>query len=222
MSQYAKSTVAQLKEILTQRGLPLDGLKQDLIVRLEENDKTNSNAATEQVANTPVIEPVETPVAAAVAPAVGQAAPVSEIIETTTTTISVDNTKEPVGEIATTETIVETVTPKPELTKEEITKLALEHLGKKVHRAKKFGLEQTEIDELERSIARIEKFGVDLQSPLAVELGLVKKPIHRNQNNNNKNNMKKKKNKNNNKGRVNKGNNNNRNRQYNGERRPRY
>lgn len=62
--------------------------------------------------------------------------------------------------------------------------MALDLLAKKIHRAKKFGLEQADIDDLERSVARIEKFGLDLTSPLAVELGLVKAPLklHRNGN----------------------------------------
>ena len=37
MSDYEKMTVAQLKELLKEAGLPVSGKKADLITRLEEN-----------------------------------------------------------------------------------------------------------------------------------------------------------------------------------------
>lgn len=42
-----------------------------------------------------------------------------------------------------------------------------------MHRANKFGQDQADIDSLKRQINRVEKFGVDLNSKLAEELGLV-------------------------------------------------
>ena len=52
--------------------------------------------------------------------------------------------------------------------------MALDLLNKKLHRANKFGMEQSEIDAINQQINRVNKFGVDLQSSLALELGLVK------------------------------------------------
>ena len=198
MTDYAKSTVVQLKEQLQARGLSLDGLKGDLVKRLQESDAASASIPTpaptraapisalvdptpaEPVAPAPVA-PVAAP-AEPVAPVAAPAEPVAPVA--TEPVVAAPSTTEPIDTApATTEPVVTIDTPapvpepKPELTKEEIAKMALDLLSKKIHRAKKFGLEQADIDDLERSVARIEKFGLDLTSPLAVELGLVKKPL---------------------------------------------
>lgn len=188
MSEYSKLTVAQLKEILTQRSLPLDGLKNDLIKRLEQDDESPKQTVETKTAEQPEIETKvidsKEDVIANTEPTLVRATEQSE-------SKKIENNNELKKE----EEI------KPELTKEEITKMALDLLNKKLYRAKKFSLEQSEIDSIEKSINRIEKFGVNLQSPLAIELGLVKKPstpINQQKKNKDKNN-----------GRINKNNNGN-------------
>ena len=211
MTDYAKSTVVQLKEQLQARGLSLDGLKGDLVKRLQESDAASASIPTpaptraapisalvdptpaEPVAPAPVApvaapaEPVAPVAAEPVAPAATEPVATEPVVAAPPTTepiVAAPSTTEPIDTApATTEPVVTIDTPapvpepKPELTKEEIAKMALDLLSKKIHRAKKFGLEQADIDDLERSVARIEKFGLDLTSPLAVELGLVKKPL---------------------------------------------
>lgn len=184
MTTYNSLTVPQLKEKLVERNLPVDGLKQDLINRLNANDEEKANAEeVPAAAPAPVVETAET---------VEPVEPVEtvETVETTETAVPVvDNTT-----TSTTTTTTEVAVPataneestipsgprapetKPLPTPEELKKLALDHLNKKLHRANKFGAEQPVIDEINRSINRVEKFGLDLQNPLAIELGIVKKP----------------------------------------------
>lgn len=59
-----------------------------------------------------------------------------------------------------------------EKTADECKAVALEHLRKKLHRAKKFAQDEAAIEALERQVARTEKFGLDRRSQLARELGL--------------------------------------------------
>lgn len=210
MTNYHTLTVVQLKQILTERNLPVDGLKQDLIDRLEANDQpsTESKEATPAVTDSEAatsIEPAKdaTPVAAE---------PTSAIVTTETpatdststdaavvaAAVTAPETAEPTSTTATTETVGastdDTNTTKTEpLSPEEMKKLALDYLNKKLHRANKFGSEPQIIDEINKSINRIEKFGLDLQNPLAIELGLVKPKIEnpKTKKNNNKVNKKK-------------------------------
>ena len=63
--------------------------------------------------------------------------------------------------------------PKPkQLSPEERKQLAIELLTKKVQRAEKFGDEQAAND-AKKDLARVEKFGVELGTALAREIGLV-------------------------------------------------
>ena len=63
--------------------------------------------------------------------------------------------------------------PKPkQLSPEERKQLAIELLTKKVQRAEKFGDEQAAND-AKKDLTRVEKFGVELGTALAREIGLV-------------------------------------------------
>ena len=55
MSDYENMTVAELKELLKEAGLPVSGKKADLVLRLQEND--GSSGASEEVEET--VEEVE-------------------------------------------------------------------------------------------------------------------------------------------------------------------
>lgn len=165
MTDYKKLTVLELRQILVERNLPSDGLKADLINRLINNDEE-----TEKLTSENNVEKIETSVVTATntettnAISTEAALNVAKDITEKNGNIDDDNNKNK------TTTNGAKQVPGPE----EMKKLALDHLNKKLHRANKFGAEQSVIDEINRSINRVEKFGLDLQNPLAVELGLVK------------------------------------------------
>ncbi|KAL3232929.1 Protein THO1 [Nakaseomyces bracarensis] len=198
---YSTLTVVQLKELLTSRNLPTAGLKNQLIERLESDDKTKGVSAPEAVeevsapaeTNTDVVEPVPE-VSAVQESAVEPTEAHVESTETTETAVEAAPTEEKVEEEEEAPIPVkeeEKKEPEKELfdtlSSEEIKQRAIELIDKKLHRAKKFAAEQEQIDTLERMKTRIEKFGVERNMPIAVELGLVKpqapkpKPIKNNQ-----------------------------------------
>lgn len=188
MADYASQTVAQLKEILKTKGLSVDGKKADLVQRLQESEATTLEVAAEEPA-APVVASTE-PVAEA--PAVSEA-PVSAAAEV------VEAEAAPASE----EPVVEE--PPKVLTADERKQLAVELLQKKISRAQKFGDEEAAVS-AKKDLARVEKFGVELGTALAREIGLVDtslsngfkkfnkfrknfKPNHKNKNRN-KNNRK--------------------------------
>ncbi|CCK72772.1 Tho1p KNAG_0L01520 [Huiozyma naganishii CBS 8797] len=166
MGDYVRQTVVQLKQLLSERGLPTDGLKHALIARLEENDenaKKQAPAATEpeKVEAVPAaVEPEQVAPVVQEPPAVAQETAVEVAVPSgPTTTVSEAAKKE---------------TPQQMPPPEQIKKMALDLLNKKLYRAEKFGADETQAAELKRLINRVEKFGLDKQNPLMVELGLVK------------------------------------------------
>lgn len=155
---YPTQTVSQLKELLKARGLATNGLKNDLVARLEQSD--NETGAE----NGEVTKPLET-----------DAAPVTTEDSNDTLEAAAETKAE--EEEAKPETTEETETPKPKvkvLTPEERKAHALELLQKKLNRAKKFGSEE-DAENVKRDIARVERFGVEPGTSLAKELGLVSK-----------------------------------------------
>lgn len=169
MTEYATQTVAQLKEILKEKGLSVEGKKADLVQRL--NDATSSGEAkTEDVAEGEnVVAPAEaaaetSETVADAGEAATEAAPTSEAVT------------EGTGE--STLTIIQP-TPKEEpkiLSPEERKQLAVELLKKKVSRAEKFG-DDVAAEAARKDLARVEKFGVELGTSLAREIGLVDKSL---------------------------------------------
>lgn len=188
---YSTLTVVQLKEVLSSRNLSVAGLKNQLIERLESDDKLKaSNAAgneasdeagteaSKEAVTEPVVEETQTETEgvteAATEEKKEEAAPVEGNVEEK----KVEEKKEPEKELFDT------------LSSEEIKQRAIELVDQKLHRAKKFAAEQEQIDTLERMKNRIEKFGVERNMPIAVELGLVKPPAPKPRQN--KNNQRKK------------------------------
>lgn len=148
MSEYANQTVAQLKEILKAKGLSTDGKKADLVLRLQESDAS---------APAPAAEPAAEPEAAPVEPK----EPVSKPEASTE-----EPKEEPKEE-------KEEVKEEPKvLSAEERKRLAVELLQKKIQRATKFG-DDAAAETAKKDLARVEKFGVEVGTALAKEIGLV-------------------------------------------------
>ncbi|SCU82635.1 LANO_0B07030g1_1 [Lachancea nothofagi CBS 11611] len=166
MAAYAQKTVKQLQKELESRQLATNGIKKDLVARLETDDaekgeekpagskeeipEVQEEPAKEEDKEAPV--PEAKPESPAVAPAESAA-------------------------VADTVTDVKPAEPESKpFSPEEAKTKALEHLQVKLRRAQKFADDQTTIDSLQRQIARIQKFGLDQTTQLARELGLGQGP----------------------------------------------
>lgn len=161
MAEYSSQTVAQLKEILKERGLSTDGKKADLVKRLQDADN-NTEAAqpAEAAVETTETETVATETLPENPPAEQAPATESTVVAAEAETVKVE-------------------APKPEpktLSPEERKQLAVELLQKKISRAKKFG-DEAAAEEAQKNLARIEKFGVEPGTKLAAEIGLIDKNL---------------------------------------------
>ncbi|CAI4060264.1 Tho1p SKDI_05G1410 [Saccharomyces kudriavzevii IFO 1802] len=176
MTGYSSLTVVQLKDLLTKRNLSVGGLKNELVQRLIKDDEESRGDNGEQTQEQKQeLEPEsvtkEEPVFKDVAEKEVSNEPKEEValedeskdVHTTSDEASsaIQETKQVAAPAA------------PVLSPEEIKAKALDLLNKKMHRANKFGEDQANIDSIQRQINRVEKFGVDLNSKLAEELGLV-------------------------------------------------
>lgn len=156
MSDYSTQTVAQLKEILKGKGLSIEGKKADLVQRLQEHDSQQQQPPPQQQQPEPEVaeqqpEQPETKLEGN-----------TQENESTLTVIQPKEQEQQQEE-----------EPKPkQLSPEERKQLAIELLTKKVQRAEKFGDEQAAND-AKKDLARVEKFGVELGTALAREIGLV-------------------------------------------------
>lgn len=156
MSDYSTQTVAQLKEILKGKGLSIEGKKADLVQRLQEHDSQQQQPPPQQQQPEPEVaeqqpEQPETKLEGN-----------TQENESTLTVIQPKEQEQQQQE-----------EPKPkQLSPEERKQLAIELLTKKVQRAEKFGDEQAAND-AKKDLARVEKFGVELGTALAREIGLV-------------------------------------------------
>ncbi|ABN66152.1 predicted protein, partial [Scheffersomyces stipitis CBS 6054] len=144
MSEYNSNTVAQLKDLLKERGLTTDGKKADLVNRLIEADSTKQEEPEVAEAEP---EAVVAPIAA----------------ENEATEVIAEDSAPVADEDA-------TLTPKV-LSAEERKQLAIELLNKKVQRAVKFG-DESAAEAARKDLVRVEKFGVELGTALAREIGL--------------------------------------------------
>lgn len=164
MSENSSKTVAQLKELLKEKGLSTAGVKSDLVSRLEEAEKSSEEAqpVTEQAEDSQDIQEPQ-----------GLQQPPEESKESELEAASKEkpSVPEPLGNAEETAEKPAEEPPKT-LSADEIKALALESLEKKAARAKKFGDEQGAKD-AEKEIKRVEKFGLELNSALARDLGLA-------------------------------------------------
>ncbi|KAG0673975.1 hypothetical protein C6P42_002467 [Pichia californica] len=207
MSKYSGLLKAKLQELLTARGLPIDGTKEVLIERLEESDKigaeldededdlsttTNATNATVVTADEPI--PSSAPVVDINETAVSETVqtplePVEKQVEEVTTVVKDDSEISP--------TSVEEA-KEEEVTPETLKAAAVDYLTKKIARAQKFS-EDAQVATLQADLKRIEKFGIALDSAIARELGYApkksvekksvhKKPVHKHNHNQNRHN----------------------------------
>ena len=157
MSDYSTQTVAQLKEILKGKGLSIEGKKADLVQRLQEHDSQQQQPPPQQQQPEPEVAEQQ------------PEQPETKLEGNTQeneSTLTVIQPKEQQQQQQQEE-------PKPkQLSPEERKQLAIELLTKKVQRAEKFGDEQAAND-AKKDLARVEKFGVELGTALAREIGLV-------------------------------------------------
>jgi SAP domain-containing ribonucleoprotein len=156
MSDYSSKTVPQLKDILKQKNLSIDGKKADLIQRLVEFDSQNNDPVVpEPESEAPAAETTEQP-----ANSIEESAPADAENDSTLTVIQPKD-DEP------------TQPPPPKvLSPEERKSLAVELLNKKIARAEKFGDDQA-AETAKKDLVRVEKFGVEPGTALAKEIGVV-------------------------------------------------
>ena len=170
-SSYSSSTVVQLKELLKSRGLPMNGVKADLIARLEESDKidaeldeqeekehTDDEKKPESAESAPSTAPVVAvpPQNAATTP-IEQAEPKpKESIATPRKPASQETKAKPVE--------------KKIVSLDQLKDEAVNMLKKKIARAERFGSE-ADVKPLKTMLNRIQKFGVSPDSAIAHELG---------------------------------------------------
>lgn len=168
MADYASQTVAQLKEVLKGKGLSTDGKKADLVQRLVDADGAEEPAGD---AAEPAAEP------AASGEAVEEAAPVAPVAPEDATApeaAAVPLASEPASgtpDAANGAGAVPTEATPKVLTADERKQLAVDLLQKKIARAQKFG-DDDGAQAAKRDLARVEKFGVELGTALASEIGL--------------------------------------------------
>lgn len=128
---YKEYKVSELKELLSKRGLPTSGTKNELIGRLEEND-----------AQKPEEEP--------------EAEPVEETPAETEKATENDNSQETTNDDKADET-TDKPTTEEAAPEEDPKEAALNDLRKRIERAKKFHPE--DVAALETQAKRIERFG---------------------------------------------------------------
>lgn len=168
MADYASQTVAQLKEILKERGLSTEGKKADLVSRLTESDSANPGEATTTTSTTNVAETATQPISET---GNGAATEATETNEQADTTGGTTTTETVTSNDTTSEAKKEKEAPKV-LTPEERKSLAVELLNKKIARAEKFG-DEAAAEQARKDLNRVSKFGVELGTSLAKEIGLV-------------------------------------------------
>lgn len=167
-------TVAQLKELLKDKSLPVDGKKADLVARLTEADAEKGELDEPNETNTePAGEPAdEKP---------KEEAPVTETLEPQNPESSKPSEATEASDIVAGEGSEKVkADKKPEkkvLTPEERKQMAVELLTKKIKRAEKFG-DESLAQEARANLARVEKFGVDRGTSLAKEIDAMFRDIN--------------------------------------------
>ncbi|AOA60464.1 RNA-binding protein [Komagataella phaffii CBS 7435] len=167
---YSSKTVAQLKEILKGKGLSTAGVKSELIQRLKEAPETEAGAIDDEE----LLEEVsgdenkqENGASEKSKDQIVETAkePEPEKVDATTTASETGKQVEKTEE--------KDETPVIKATPEEMKKAAIDLLTTRLNRAQKFQ-DEASIKTVEQEIRRVEKFGVALNTQLAVELGFSK------------------------------------------------
>lgn len=163
MSDYSSHTVVQLRELLRQRDLSPQGLKNELVQRLEQSDRAAESSPAQESGEVSEQKQKEVPEQKQEEQAAEGETGAAGNAETAEGEASASA---PVAEPASAHTPA--AQPEP-----DVKQMAIDLLHKKLHRARKFGQEQEQIDALQKQLVRIEKFGLDKSMPLAQELGVV-------------------------------------------------
>ena len=174
MSDYNAQTVVQLKELLKSRGLPPQGLKNELVERLVKDDSEKAGETTSEKDGEKKEQDLQKD---------EQGEIEQPEKETETNEKQEENQKDSVGTeggaednaASGTEATAQekTEVPAAPQEKKDYKQMAIDLLNKKLHRAKKFGLAQEQVDSLQKLLVRIEKFGLDPNMPVAQEVGMV-------------------------------------------------
>lgn len=186
MTKYSSLLKGKLQELLTARGLPIDGTKEVLIERLEESDKIAAEleADDEPEVNNGADKVQDFTITDSSASIVAGTEDVKNDVEDETKDVNKEEfsvttdisptapdatspTSEDTNNVATEKKVVEEP-PNPETLKAA----AVELLTMKINRAQKFG-EEEQVSILKANLTRVEKFGVELDSALARELGFA-------------------------------------------------
>lgn len=179
MSQYSSMTVVQLKDVLKERGLSVEGKKADLVARLTENDSGAhlGGELDDDDAAAPVhTEEVAEGNGAAKDGAVADSKPQPTDANAAQDPVAAQDsaaTQDSEGAVGST---LEAAKPKI-LSAEERKQLAVEHLTKKLKRAEKFG-DEALAAAAKKDLARVDKFGVDIGTALAKEIGLLDRSVN--------------------------------------------
>ncbi len=174
-SNYSSSTVVQLKELLKSRGLPVNGVKADLISRLEESDKIDAELDQQEEKEQTDVEkkPEDSKPVSSAIPVVSE---VPAPPQTVSTTVASGAAKPEEGAAVPAAPAQHEAEPngKPKekkiVTLDQLKDEAVEMLTKKIARAERFSSED-EVKPLKTMLSRIQKFGVSPESAIAHELG---------------------------------------------------
>lgn len=167
MTDYSSQTVAQLKELLKQRNLAVDGKKADLVQRLIDNENNVDNEV--KSAQDERKEEISSNNEAQAEPEKNEKAS-----ELTLTVIQPQENNEEEKKDEGKKDVEEKKSKN--LSPEERKQLAVDLLTKKVQRAEKFG-EVAAAEAARKDLARVEKFGVEPGTALAREIGLVDRSL---------------------------------------------
>lgn len=174
MTKYSTLLKAKLQELLSARGLPIDGTKEVLIERLEESDKIAAELDEEEE------EEEDEGSKAAEKPKEEEQGEVKEPAKEETPEETKEQATGPLepsqeqasGPPAPSADAKNDAEEAKELTPEQLKSAAVGLLNKKIARAQKFGEDQ-QVAALQADLNRIEKFGLALDSALARELGFA-------------------------------------------------
>lgn len=184
MNQYSSLTVAQLKDVLKGKGLSTQGLKAALVERLiqadvvstmEEQTKKHKeeNEFMRQTDNVSEVKSVQEAT-------VTSGDTVKDNLKQVTRDKKVDD---PNGTATEAKAVVE-ANLRPEKkhsyvykpSPDEMKQAAVAYLSKKLHRAIKFGEDEDAIKKLKKQLTRVERFGLEMTTQLAQDLGFGKGP----------------------------------------------
>lgn len=172
MSDYNTQTVVQLRELLKSRGLPPQGLKNELIERLVKDDGDKAGEATGEKEGEQK-EELQEGAQEEIEQHKNEAGEHDKQEEKQDGNGVGSDGNDDSEERAVTAEDAAAPTEETPQEKKDYKQMAIDLLNKKLHRARKFGQDQEQVDSLQKLLGRIEKFGLDPNMPIAQEVGMV-------------------------------------------------